>query len=269
MATINFDITTLGLPSGTYNISVKGVAEKYADSQPSNTEQYEVTRTMPPKGSLITMNLDGTNRQYRVLKTDGDIAEVFTMFVVGEKTKYGTSQNYPATNCILRQVLEAWYASLSEDAKAAIVSKTFQQDMWRTDADGSPVYNGYRGSTKPGTSAYSISFSRKYGGIISAKVYPLSVQDVLDYILDTNITDGQLQNYNIWKMFWNDEVRHDGEDFWLLSAFASNQQKEFILYAYYGSFSSAEGSRSDDIYKQYPRAAFQIDLSKIEYTIST
>lgn len=221
----------------------------------------------PVKGDILLLNLDGTEREYRVLKIEDNVAEVFTMFTIGEKTKWGSIQNYTNANCTLRQVMEAWYASLSDDAKAAIVSKTFKQDMWRSDADGSPAYTGYRGTTSPGATAYSISFSRIYGDVISAKVYPLSVQDVLDYVLDTSITDGQLQNYNIWKMFWDDEVSHQGEDFWLLSALSSNQQKEFIIFAYIGAFSTADGSRSDDAYTHYSRAAFKIDLTKINYQI--
>ena len=33
-----------------------------------------------PKGSLVKMNLDGTERQYRVLSIDGNVAKVVAMY---------------------------------------------------------------------------------------------------------------------------------------------------------------------------------------------
>ena len=58
---------------------------------------YDITFAPPflKKGDLITMNLDGTDRQYRVLKiVDGTTAEVFGMWdVITRQTFNKTNDN--------------------------------------------------------------------------------------------------------------------------------------------------------------------------------
>ena len=170
------------------------------------------------KGQLITMNLDGTDREYRILKLDGNIAEVVCMSSVGKST-FGSDRAY-AGSSLDTYLNSTWYNTLTAAAKAAIVSKTFTQDSWYWGTQGSPVYSGHYGTAVPGTDSYSISKgSDTYGDQITRNVYALSVQDVLDYVMDTGVGDGKLENYNIWKMFWNITTQPSGAEYpWLRSA---------------------------------------------------
>lgn len=223
----------------------------------------------PVKGDLITMDIDGTSRQYRVLNINNTIAEVVVMEnVINDYTGSFGNATY-AGSAEDTTLNTTYYNTLSAEAKAAIIDKTFRQDSWYDDNSGNPDYSGYYGETKPGTSAYTISLGNaNYGEEITRHIYLLSVQDVLDYILDINVDDGQLQNYNIWKMFWNDEVSHEGNDNYIglrSRRIGGTFGYLFMVYGNLGSFSYFNPSNS----KAASRPAFQIDLSKIDYTIST
>lgn len=216
------------------------------------------------KGDLITMNVDGTDKQFRVLNMNDNVAEVVGMANASNSQQFAASGQIYAGSALDTYLNETFYATLNATAKAAIVDKTFTQDSWYSDNSGDPDYSGYYGAANPGTSAYAISLgSATFGAEITRHVYALSVQDVLDYVLDNSITDGQLQNYNVWKMFWNDEVRHTGNtnSLWLRSAHASSSFRAFDVY---GDNGRVDYSTASNTYAVRP--AFQIDLSKIPYT---
>lgn len=220
----------------------------------------------PAKGDLITMNVDGTDKSFRVLNVNGNVAEVVMMSNVSNNQQFDASSRVYAGSALDTYLNSTWYATLNATAQAAIVDKTFTQDSWYWGASGDPDYSGYSGTTKPGANAYTISLgSATFGAEITRRVYALSVQDVLDYVLDTNITDGQLQNYNIWKMFWNDEVQHTGTTNlpWLRSADASSSSRAFTVYGDIGYVSDNGANGYGAV-----RPAFQIDLSKIPFSIS-
>ena len=266
-AVTTFDLTSLGLSAGDHTIKVKATATGYADSNFSNSETYSVVVPMPSKGDLITMNVDGTDKQFRVLNVNGNNAEVLMMSNSTDSQQFDASSQVYAGSALDTYLNSTWYDTLTSTAKSAIVDKTFTQDSWYWGASGDPDYSGYYGTTKPGTTAYTISLGNAaFGNSITRHVYALSVQDVLDYVLDTSITDGQLQNYNIWKMFWNDEVQHTGDNnyLWLRSAYASSSSDAFYVYG-----SRGHVSRNDVGNSRAVRPAFQIDLSQIDYTIST
>ena len=211
------------------------------------------------KGQLITMNLDGTDREYRILKLDGNIAEVVCMSSVGKST-FGSDRTY-AGSSLDTYLNTAWYNKLTAAAKAAIVSKTFTQDSWYWGTSGSPVYSGNYGDTVPGTSPYSISKgSDTYGDQITRNVYALSVQDVLDYIMDTGVGDGKLENYNIWKMFWNMTTQPSVEYPWLRSADAAVGATTLVWSV---SFSDGDVTRIELGNNVSVRPALTIDLLKI------
>ena len=266
LAGTSFDLSTLSLAEGTYSIQLQAIGSGYyTNSDLSVAVEYVVSApsTMPSKGDLITMNVDGSDKQFRVLNVNGNNAEVLMMTSPNESQTFGSSQIY-AGSALDTYLNSTWYDTLTSTAKTAIVDKTFTQDSWYWDASGDPDYSGYYGTTKPGTSAYTISLGNAaFGASITRHVYALSVQDVLDYVLDTNITDGQLQNYNIWKMFWNDEVQHTGNAnyLWLRSAPASSSSDAFFLAGYRGSVNYNFVSRSYAV-----RPAFTIDLTKISWS---
>lgn len=113
-----------------------------------------------------------------------------------------TNDNTYADNTLDNYLNVTWYNTLSTAMKNAIVDKTFTQDSWYENSSGSPVYTGRYGSKKPGSTNYTLSLANSaYRSAITRHVYALSIQDVLDYVLDTSITDGKLDNYNIWEMY--------------------------------------------------------------------
>lgn len=220
---------------------------------------------MPVKGDLITMNLDGTDRQYRVLKVvDETTVEVLGMWNLSTSIAFGSSNAY-SNSALDRYLNTTWYNTLSIAAKAAIVPKTITQDSWFFGTSGSPQYSGTYGTTSPGTFSYTISlYSQENLSVGNRYVYAMSVQDVLDYLSDTNVlvdTSGMLRNRNIWKMFWNKTSTGNG-DIWLRSKDADSQTRTCIIDAGYGSISSWAISKT-----AAARPAFQIDLSKIDFTI--
>ena len=221
--------------------------------------------TMPVKGDLITMNLDGTDRQYRVLKiVDGTTVEVLGMWNVSTSNMFGSNNTYSG-NTLDTYLNSTWYNSLSSAAKAAIVPKNITQDSWYWGSAGSPLYSGTYGNTAPGSSSYTIGKSSdNYATIGSRYVYAMSIQEVLDYLSDKSVlvdTSGMLRNQNIWKMFWN-RTTTIAEYPWLRSANAQNSTDGWAVFGAGGMV----GFSSSDI-RRTVRGSFQIDLSKIDFTI--
>lgn len=243
-----------------------------------DTPPQEPVIPMPKKGDLITMTLGntaaaGTNNQYRVLKVNGTIAEVVAMYEYNNSCVFNSSsvtttigsitcQKYQGSN--LDNVLNTtFYNSLNSDAKTAIVSTSITQDAWYWGDSGDPDYSGYYGESNPGTSACTIS---KYtGGTVTVGdryVYALSTQDVIDYVTDTTIGDGKLQNYNIWKMFWNVTNQPSTiTSLWLRSARADRSDYAWVVGGYAGQVA---GNNYNTSYAARP--AFRIDLSKINWS---
>ena len=269
---ISVDLSTLSgwgnISSGQHTLTIVAKATGYRDSPPSTGVTFTKSGgTMPSKGDLITMNVDGTDKQFRVLNVNGNNAEVVAMFNSSDAQQFAASGQIYAGSALDTYLNSTWYNTLNATAQAAIVDKTFTQDSWYRDDSGNPDYSGYFGTTKPGTTAYTISLgSATFGAEITRHVYALSMQDVLDYILDTSITDGQLQNYNLWQMFWGDEVQHTGNAnyLWLRSALASSASYAFYVFGLHGNvyYSNVDNSRA-------VRPAFTIDLTKISWSPAT
>lgn len=229
-AEVEFTIT----PNSGYllpvNISVSGVEEfqynldtgKVTLSNP--TENVSVTIscpsdfTPPTKGQIISMNLDGTSRNYRVLSVEGKIASVVAMFDSTTSQKFNassktiafsdgtTAQQYMGSD-LDTYLNETWYNTLNVDAKAAIVEVNRTQDLWGFDATGNPVFT----RQNQGSDSGQVSKRTGTSPIGNRKVYALSVQEVFDYL---ELSSGDtMTSAMVWKMFWNDEVSHSGEYF--------------------------------------------------------
>lgn len=251
---------------GTYNLAVKCAGMYFNDSGFSNTVSYTYSKfTPPPKGALITLNLDGTNRTYRVLKINDTIAEIMAMFEVNTSIQFNSSgSNKYAGGTLDNYLNSTWYGTLTSTAKAAIVDKTFRQDSWYWGKSGNPVYSGYYGTSNPGKNPYTVSLgSKTYGSSINRHVYALSVQDVIDYVTDTSITDGKLQNYNIWKMFYNKTSQPSPYYVhWLRSASTGYSDSAFFVGGDVGRLTDYNVTINSAC-----RPALQIDLSKIAFTV--
>lgn len=232
---------------------------------------------IPPKGTLINMNLDGTERQYRVLKCNGNVAMVMGMFdnLTGGFSNASTTttmgdltvQKYEGSK-LDTYLNNTWYNILSTKTKNAIISENIACDIWYWESTGNPDHTGTFGTSVPGTTNYTIS---KYtGGVFdigNRNVFAITVQDVIDYLSEDSAkvdTSAILRNVNIWKMFWNDEVSHSGKLLWLRSLSASNSNNTWVVGGEKGSLTSTGAVASGII-----RPALNIDLSKIEWSIAT
>ena len=247
-------------------------AEHYINSAEvlETIDKPSAPTTMPVKGDLIKMSLGnatpaaGTQDLYRVLNISGSVAEVVAMYDISTSQEFSSSSQVYSGSSLDTALNTTWYGTLNDTAKAAIVDKTFRQDSWYWGTSGSPVYSGYYGTSNPGTTSYSVSLkTASFGSEITRKVYALSMQDVLDYVTDTSVGDGKLQNYNIWNLFWNTTSRPSNYTYpWLRSAYASISSLVWYVGGYGGC---VDGSYYDGSYASRP--AFKIDLSKIDYKI--
>ena len=214
------------------------------------------------KGDIITLD----SKQYRVLKTEGTVAEVLAMYDASS-VNFDTSatSNVYANRSLDVYLSQTFYNSLSSVMQAAIVAKTFSQDSWyfnvgTSGGSGNPIYQGTYQTTN-----YRLGLgSATFGSSISRKCYALSVQDVIDYLGVTTSMDSAnttLTSENVWKMFWNQTTSPGSTNLWLRSACADIAVRAF-------------GARGDEgnLYYNFiggsyaVRPAFQIDLSKVEWT---
>lgn len=232
---------------------------------------------LPNKGDIIKMNLDGTSRQYRVLNVNGNVCKVMGMF--DDLTSAYNSTSTTTTMGMLKvQKYEGstldtylnttWYNTLSETAKTAIVPESITCDAWYNDNTGDPDYTGTHGTSAPGVSSYTIS---KYtGGVLNIgirNIFILGIQDVIDYLSDESMrvnTSAILRNVNIWKMFWNDEVKHSKYYPWLRSSSANNSGLVWTVNGNSGRLYDIDFDISYIV-----RPAFNINLSKIEWSTAT
>lgn len=238
---------------------------------------YDITfpepLVMPVKGDLITMNLDGTDRLYRVLKiVDGTTVEVLGMWDDMHNSAFGSNSRY--SDSALNNILNTtWYNTLSTTAKAAIVPKNIVQDYWYLSNDtilGEPHYSGKYGATYPGTTAYIVSKDNVSTpvNIGSRYVYAMSVQEVIDYLSDSNVLyqkDIMLMNANIWKMFWDKITRPQTTSLSVLlrSVWSKEANRVWCADPNYGYLGDAYIGNAN-----IARPAFQIDLSKVAFTIN-
>ena len=230
---------------------------------------------MPVKGDLINLDLDGNgNKQYRVIKCNGNVAQVMAMYDTLTST---WNANYTTTTMGTLSVAKyegsdidtylntTWYNTLTSATKAAIVPENVVCDAWYFGNTGDPDYTGTNGYSVPGKNNYTIS---KYAGgtlnIGNRNVFALGVQDVIDYLNDSSVqvdTTAILRNVNIWKMFWNDEVSHSGKYPWLRSSRADYSSYAWDVGGYDGSL------RIDIVdYSYVVRPALNLNLNQIEFT---
>ena len=216
---------------------------------------------MPIKGDLITIE----SKQYRVLKITKTIAEVLAMYDSTTSQKFDSSgnSNVYANSSLDVYLSQTFYNSLSTAMQNALVAKTFQQDSWYYGSNSSAIaeYNG----TYQTTNNYALSLmSTTFGTSISRKCYVLSCQDVIDYLEVTTVmglADTTLTSENVWRMFWNQTSSPESTYPWLRSASSDRSYFAFSVYGNYGYL----GSRYVG-YAYAVRPAFQIDLSKVEFT---
>ena len=220
---------------------------------------------IPQKSDLINIDMtgSGTAQTYRIIKVlENDVVEVIAMADASTSQAFGNNNTY-ANSSLDTYLNTTWYNTLSNTAKEAIVDKTFRQQSWYYGTDGDPDYKG----TIIGGNTYQLSLGNaSFGNEITRHCYAISVQDVLDYLEVTpemTTSNTTLNPSNILMMCWNTTGQMSGQYLWLSSALASDNSRALMIAGNTGQVTHASSSGSYRI-----RPAFQIDLSKIDYTFT-
>lgn len=220
--------------------------------------------TYPVKGDLITLD----SKQYRVLKIDGSVAEVLAMYDASTQI-FDTNPSYDniyAGKDIDTYCNNTFYSGLSAEIKNAVVDKTFTQDSWNK-FTSVPESSHYTGKGIDSGLYYLVLTNAAYGESITRHCYCLSVQDVLNYLdatVSMGTSDTTLTGINLLQMFWNATATQSEKYIWLCSAFSGYIGSAIYVDGDFGFLDSNSVS-----FDRIVRPAFQIDLSKIEWTKQT
>ena len=231
---------------------------------------YDITFGPPPmlvKGDLITMNLDGTSRLYRVLSVNGNVCKVLGMWddLTSKYNETSTTTNF---NGITAQKYEGstldiylnttWYNTLSSEAKNAIVPENVVQYCYRY----------YSGPNTPNTPTYTYQYQNNWSNsnydnadnvgnvtVGERNVFALDLKDIFDYLEKVCITSDELMT-----MFWN-STNKVSKYMWLRSSYANNSNRIWSVYGYYGYLTYGTATNARIV-----RPALNLDISKIQYT---
>ena len=220
------------------------------------------------KGDLITMNLDGTSRLYRVLSVNGNVCKVlgmwddFTSKYNGTSTTTNfngtTAQKYEGST-LDTYLNTTWYNTLSSEAKNAIVPENVVQYC----------YKYYDKPNTPNTPTYTYQYQYNWNNsdyenvdnvgnvtVGERNVFALDVKDIFDYFEKVCITSDELMT-----MFWNSTTEVSKYP-WLRSSSTSSSRFAWSVSGSFGSLGSSDATSSDVV-----RPALNLDMSKIQYTI--
>lgn len=216
---------------------------------------------MPAKGDLITMNLDGTDRQYRVLKiVDGTTVEVLGMWNVSTDMMFNSSDSFVYSGGTLDTYLNTiWYNTLTSNAKAAIVPKNIIQYLY--------YFGSYNETTHSSYADYSTKTLKANVG--NRYVYALDVEDIEMYFGGTggsviDKTPAIFSKTDLLQLFWNRTTTiSQYSALWLCSAYAGDSRYAWCAFGDDGVINATTVS-----VERAARPALQIDLSKIDFTIN-
>ena len=213
----------------------------------------------PVKGDVITLNMDGTAKNYRVLRINGYIAEVLSQFSVGY-SKFATSGQVYAQNALDTLLNTTWYNSCNASAKSAIVDKTFRQEKWYVTQSGNPIYV----CAANGGTQYVGLANTTFGSQITRHVYALGVQDIIDYVEATPSMTASNTTFTVanTRTMFNSGI--SDESIWLCSASGTDNTKALRFSPNIGTALDRSVTNEDRVFP-----AFQIDLSKINWSYAS
>ena len=236
-----------------------------------NGTGYDITFAPPimlVKGDLITMNLDGTSRLYRVLSVNGNVCKVLGMWD-NFTSKYNETSKTTNFNGTTAQKYEGstldtylnttWYNKLSSEAKNAIVPENVVQYCYKfygkPDTPNTPTYT-YQYQYNWSNSDYDNADN--VGNVIvgNRNVFALDLKDIFDYIGKVCITSDELMT-----MFWN-SITKVPKILWLRSSHANNSSFAWSVSGRFGSLSSGGVTNGRVV-----RPVLNLDMPKIQYTI--
>ncbi len=225
---------------------------------------------LPNKGDIIKMNLDGTERQYRVLSVNGNVCKVMGMFddftsvynSTSTTTTFGsiTAQKYEGST-LDTYLNTTWYNTLSSEAKNAIVPENVVQYCYKyydePNTPNTPTYT-YQYQYNWSNSDYENADNVGNVTVGERNVFALDLKDIFDYIGKVYITSDELMT-----MFWNSTTKVSKYP-WLRSSRAGSSSGAWGANGNSGNLSSTVATRSNVV-----RPALNIDLSKIEWSVVT
>lgn len=235
-----------------------------------NGTGYDITfkSPMPVKGDLITMNLDGTERQYRVLNVNGNVCKVLGMWddftsVYNETsttTTFGSTRAQKYEGSTLDTYLNTtWYNTLSSEAKNAIVPENVVQYCYKfydePNTPNTPTYT-YQYQFNWSDSDYKNADNVGNVTVGERNVFVLDLKDIFDYMGKVCITSDELMT-----MFWNSTTKVSKYP-WLRSSYAGNSYNALAVSGDIGSLGYADVANSIVV-----RPALNLDMSKIQYTL--
>lgn len=197
------------------------------------------------KGQIITMNLDGTDREYRILTINGNIAEVVAMFDPNTRCTFNSNNvNTYGGGDLDTYLNTTWYGGLTTAAKNAIVSKTLTQYQYSYD------FYAYNETTHASYAKYSTKSVKASG--LTRKVYALDIEDIENYFNHT------FSEADILELFWNVRTKpSSAKEVWTRSAISGKSNMAWYV-GTYGYMSNGRVTNNNAV-----RPAFTIDLSKI------
>ncbi len=228
--------------------------------------KFTKDKPMPTKGQLITMDLgidsstiyDGKANTYRILKMQGNTAQVFAMFITedGIEVKYrddGIPISLLYNGSTLDTYLnETWYNKLNSTAKEAIIKSNINVYYYSSSEE-------YNAKTHSSDADYT---SKTLGEELQRFVYALDIEDIEEYF-KTNSSDSQgIFGVEDLNNFAGRQYYSNGCRTWLRSGAGSDNAAKYYL-------SSGSISYESDQYMSFGGiASFTIDLSKIDWTLS-
>ena len=221
-----------------------------------------------PKGSLVKMNLDGTERQYRVLSVNGNVCKVLGMWddftskynETSTTTTFGstTAQKYEGST-LDTYLNTTWYNTLSSEAKNAIVPENVVQYCYQyydePDTPNTPTYT-YQCQFNWSDSDYDNADNVGNVTVGNRNVFALDLKDIFDYFGKVCITSNELMT-----LFFN-QTTPVSKDLWLRSSAVNS------IFAWYVDGNSGDLSNGLNVDSSLVvRPTLNLNLNQIEFTI--
>ena len=223
---------------------------------------------LPVKGDIVKLNLDGTEREYRVLSMNGSVGKIVGMWddlrskynKTSTTTTFGstTAQKYEGST-LDTYLNTTWYNTLSSEAKNAIVPENVVQYC----------YKYYNKPNTPNTPTYTYQYQYNWsnsgyknadniGNVVvgNRNVFALDLKDIFDYIGKVCITSDELMT-----MFWNSTTKVSKYP-WLRSSSANIPSDAWYVDGGDGGLSRGDVTNSDVV-----RPALNLNFSKVSFTI--
>ncbi len=223
----------------------------------------------PAKGTIISMDLDGQGaKQYRVIKSSGEVAQVMAMYDT-LTSAYNSTSTTTTMGSLTVQKYEGstfdtylnttWYNTLKDNVKAAIVPENVVQHC----------YQYYNEPNTPNTPTYTYQYQYNWfnsdyenadnvGNVTvgNRNVFALDLKDIFDYFGKVCITSNELMT-----LFFNQTTKVS-KNLWLRSSYAGFSDCAWAVSGNHGYLNYYVVGNSYVV-----RPALNLNLSQIDFTI--